>query len=293
VLRSGRLVGTITGAEASEERLVEMMTGRRIDALFPHVPHSPQAVRLRLENFATKDGRIRNVTIEVKAGEAVGIAGLVGCGKSEVGRAAFGLESISAGTLTLDGRAVDPRSPRQMLNEGLCYFPSDRNGEGLAIERSVLENSSIAALGRFSKLGWLDRSREREDVKASTERLALRPAAIDIPVAALSGGNRQKVMLARGLLRDLSVYVFDEPTVGIDVGAKVEVYQFIADLVSAGAAVIVISSELSEVIALSNRVYVMHEGQVVRELEGAQKNQENILSAFFGNQASISVEHRA
>jgi ribose transport system ATP-binding protein len=290
VLRSGSKVGTIKAGEISEVVLVEMMTGRRIDALFPKIHHRPGGACLSLTGLTTVSGRVRDVSLSVNAGEVVGIAGLVGCGKGEVGRAVFGLEPIRSGDVVLDDLRLEPKTPRGMLRNGVCYFPSDRGAEGLALNRSVQENATMAALDlpRFSSGGVLRGKSERMASLDAMKRLALRPLALDVAVQTLSGGNRQKVMLARGILRDVRLYIFDEPTVGIDVGAKIEVYQMISQLVEQGAAVLLISSELSEVLNLSNRVYVMHEGRVVASLEGEAKTEANILEGFFGRKATAS-----
>lgn len=174
-------------------------------------------------------------------------------------------------------------SPARALREGVCYFPSDRVAEGLALGRPIRENASMAALeaGEISRRGVLRRSSERSFIQSAVDRLKLRPPNIERAVGNLSGGNRQKVMLARGLTRDTRVFLFDEPTVGIDVGAKVEVYEFMASLVEAGAAVVLVSSELPEVLHLSNRVYVMHRGRMVAELSGDDITEQQVLSCFF------------
>lgn len=284
VLRNGRKVGTITGTEASEDVLVEMMTGRRVEALFPRIDTLPGDVRLDVQQLSLAGDAVRGLSLQVRAGEVLGLAGLVGCGKSEVGRALFGLERIVAGLMNVDGRPVRPSSPRQMLAERVCYFPSDRAAEGLALNRSVLENASMACLDQpdFASRGFVRTGNERLRVFGAMKQLGLSPLALDIAVASLSGGNKQKVMLGRGLLRDIDVYIFDEPTVGIDVGAKVEIYEFIASLARRGAAVLLISSELPEVLNLSHRVVVMHEGRAVCELEGDMKTNANVLEGFFG-----------
>ncbi|MFT4268532.1 MAG: sugar ABC transporter ATP-binding protein [Xenophilus sp.] len=285
VLRNGRKIGTIPGAGVQESTLVEMMTGRRIDALFPPLPmQAPGACRLDVEGMRLAGGAASDVGLRVHAGEIVGIAGLVGCGKSEVGRALFGLEDWGAGRMRLNGREIVPGSPRQMLRERLCYFPSDRAGEGLALNRRVRENATMAALDlrSLARFGWLRRRAERAAALAAMRTLGLTPLDTERRVEAYSGGNRQKVMLGRGLLRGLDVYIFDEPTVGIDVGAKVEIYEHLLGLARSGAAVLLISSELPEVLNLSHRVLVMHAGRIVAHLEGEQKTEAQVLAAFFG-----------
>jgi ribose transport system ATP-binding protein len=183
----------------------------------------------------------------------------------------------------IDGQIRAAISPAASLRGGVCYFPADRVAEGLALDRPIRENISMVALRlpQLSRLGLLRRRAERVLARATALRLQLRPPAIERSVAGLSGGNRQKVMLARGLTRGFGVYLFDEPTVGIDVGAKLEVYEFLKTLVEAGAAVVLVSSELPEVLHLSSRVYVMHLGRMVAELTGADITEQNVLAHFF------------
>jgi ribose transport system ATP-binding protein len=226
-----------------------------------------------------------------RAGEITGIAGLVGCGKSELVRAVYGLEPIESGTIRVNGALVSDPTPSGMLKRGLCYFPSDRVAEGLALGRPVRENASMTALDlpTFARRGVLQRSSERRAIQTIVERLKLRPPHIERAVANFSGGNRQKVLLARGLTRDINVYLFDEPTVGIDVGAKAEVYALMKDIVATGAAIVLVSSELPEALHLSHRLYVMHRSRIVAELTGADINEQEALSHFFREPADTSA----
>lgn len=283
VLRDGRLVGTVNAVDVSEEKLVEMMTGRTFDAMFPNIDHRPGRVLLRTTRLTTRNRSIVDVDISVRAGEVVGIAGLVGCGKSELARAIFGLELIESGSIELESQVMGQPLPSVMLKRGLCYFPSDRAAEGLALSRPIRENMTLAALDlpKFAHHGFLRLGHERVRAQEMMRKLAVAPRDGEKRVEHLSGGNRQKVMLARGIARNVKVYLFDEPTVGIDVGAKVEVYHVIKGMAESGAAVVVISSELQEVINLSNRVYVMHRGSMAAELTGDEINESTILAHFF------------
>ncbi|WP_244630865.1 sugar ABC transporter ATP-binding protein [Aureimonas sp. ME7] len=287
VLRDGRHIKTLDAADVGDGELVELMTGRRIDVLFPEILHKPEGIAVDAENLSTADGTVRGVDFHARAGEITGIAGLVGCGKSELVRAIYGLEPIAGGRVRLHGTPYEHPKPRASLRRGLAYFPANRVTEGLALSRPIRENASIAALDlrRFVRFGVLRPGAERRLVGSIMDTLKLRPAGIERAVGNLSGGNRQKVMLGRALTRDLSVFLFDEPSVGIDVGAKLEVYQFMKRLVEAGAAVIVVSSELPEVLALSNRLYVMHHGRIAAELSGAAKTEGNVLASFFDEEA--------
>jgi ribose transport system ATP-binding protein len=290
VLRDGRLVKTLDAAGVTDSELVELMTGRKIDVLFPTIAHRPAAVAVDVENLAVADGSVAGVDFHARAGEITGIAGLVGCGKSELVRAIYGLEPMSDGIVRLNGVPYQAPSARASLRRGLAYFPANRVAEGLALSRPIRENASMAALDldRFVRFGFLNISRERGVIQPIMDKLKLRPPGIERAVANLSGGNRQKVMLGRALTRDLSIFLFDEPTVGIDVGAKLEVYEFIKQLVQEGAAVVIVSSELPEVLALSNRLYVMHHGRIVAELQGAMKTEQNVLESFFKDDRALA-----
>ena len=283
VLRDGRKIGTVDAASVSEEQLVEMMTGRTFEALFPSIDHQPGKILLETKGLTTENQRVIDANFVVRAGEVVGVAGLVGCGKSELARAVFGLEQVSKGEIELYGSPVENPSPYQMLSDGLCYFPSDRVAEGLSLSRPIRENMSLAALDleAFASGGVLRLANEREKTREMIAKLQVAPPNGEKRVEFLSGGNRQKVMLARGIARDIRVFLMDEPTVGIDVGAKTEVYNLIKEMTESGAGVVVLSSELPEVIHLSNRVYVMHRGYLVAELSGDEIDEATVLSHFF------------
>jgi ribose transport system ATP-binding protein len=283
VLRDGRHIRTLDAATSSDGELVELMTGRKIDLLFPTITHKPDNVMVDVENLTLADGSVRDVNFHARAGEITGIAGLVGCGKSELIRAIYGIEPIASGTVRIDGLPYEFPAPRRSLKHGIAYFPANRVAEGLALSRPIRENASMTVLDlpAFARFGVLRQAAERISILGIMEQLQLRPPNIERTAGALSGGNRQKVMLGRALTRDLSVFLFDEPSVGIDVGVKLEVYEFMKRLVEAGAAVIVVSSELPEVLALSNRLYVMHHGRIAAELTGANKTEQNVLASFF------------
>ena len=287
VLRDGRKITTVAAGDVSENELVELMTGRKIGVLFPSIEHKPGENLLEVEHLTLADRSVNDVSFYARAGEITGIAGLVGCGKSELIRAIVGLEAISSGRVRVRGAAIASPSPATLLKRGVCYFPSDRVAEGLALARPVRENASMAALDlpAFSRRGMLRRGSERRIVQEIVEKLNLRPPHIERAVASLSGGNRQKVLLARGLTRAISVFLFDEPTVGIDVGAKIEVYELMKALVASGVAIVLVSSDLPEVLNLSHRLYVMHRSRMVAELSGADINEPEVLSHFFRERA--------
>lgn len=284
VLRSGRYIGTIERDEVEEARLVSMMTGRSMTDLFPRIPHEPRREVLAIDGLATGSGGVKDVSLTVQAGEIVGLAGLVGCGKGRVGRACFGVEPVTAGEIRLNGSPVKPRDPADMLKRGVCYFPSDRAAEGLCLNRPITENVTMSDLDApgIVRGGVIDLRRERERAVEAGRRLKLSTTDMDTKIEMLSGGNKQKILLARGLFRAFDLFIFDEPTVGVDIGAKAEIYQLMSDLAQGGAAIMVISSDLEEVVHLSHRIYSIHEGRVVADLRGADKTEENVLASFFG-----------
>ena len=287
VLRDGRLVATVE-SHASEEELVRLMTGRVIDELFPGIRFSPGASILEVADLTTADHSVNGASLHVRQGEVVGLAGLVGSGKSEVARACFGLARISGGRVSFAGEAVRRPSPRRMLDRGFFYVPADRRNEGLLMMRSVRENVALAALStsKYSRGFLLRRREEFSQVRALARRLNLQPLRIEREVDQFSGGNQQKVLLAKSLTREVRMFAFDEPTVGVDVGTRVAIYEFVRDLCEGGAAVLLISSDLPEILHLSNRVYVMCRGRLTAELRGDEIGQENVLRHCFERAAA-------
>ncbi len=283
VLRDGGRVDTLAVRDATPEKLVELMTGRKIEAFFPRIDHRPGEELFAVEHL-TAGTLVHDVSLTVRAGEIVGLAGLVGSGKSEVGRACFGLEPIRGGTVRLLGRSVGKPTPGAMLRAGLAYVPPDRRTEWLVMERSVRENIALSALpsAHFSGRFLLRRRSERAICLRLAQQLRLVPTGIERPVALFSGGNQQKVVLAKGLTRNPRVFVMDEPTTGVDVGAKTEVYTFMKDLVEReGAGILLISSDLPEILHLAHRAYVMHRGRLRAELGRAELTEQAVLSHFF------------
>ena len=288
VLRDGRRVATLNVAEASETRLVELMTGRVIAQIFPRIVHHPGATILEVKGLTTVANNVSNVSIRVQAGDIVGLAGLVGSGKSEVARACFGVEPITRGEVIFDGKDVSGMTPRQMLDRGFFYVPPDRRDEGLIMVRGARENISLPSLNlpRFSSGMFLNRGAEKAQSLGLAGRLNLRPLNLERAVDHFSGGNQQKVLLAKALSRDVRLFAFDEPTVGVDVGTRVAIYMFIAELCEAGAAILLISSDLPEILHLTNRVYVMHRGVLRAELTGSEITEDRVLSHFFQREAA-------
>lgn len=283
VLRDGRKVATILASEASDDDLVTLMVGRQIDRVFPAIRHRPAEARLVARALTLASGVVQDAGIVLHAGEIVGVGGLIGSGKSEFVRALFGLESIASGEILVDGDVLATPSPSRLLDRQVCYFPADRVAEGLALQRPIRENASITALGlrEFATGGMLRRHHERTAIAAIAEKLMIKPPRIEMPVGDLSGGNRQKVVLARGLARPTRVFLFEEPTVGIDVGAKLEVYQVLKEIVEGGGAVLLVSSDLPELLHLSHRLHIFSRGRIVAELTGDAINEKTALSFYF------------
>jgi ribose transport system ATP-binding protein len=287
VLRDGRVAGTHP-ADAPRDVLIAEMTGREAGALFPAIARAPGEAVLRLTDVATPDGAAAGVTLEARRGEVLGLAGLAGSGKSEAMRAAFGARALASGRVEVHGRDRTGAAPRAMLDAGVLYLPPDRHAEGLLLARPSRENAFLAALGAapIGRRGLLDLRAERRMAGALCERLRLSPPDPERAPEALSGGNQQKVMLMRALTRGFDCVVLDEPTVGVDVGTRAAIYGFIGELCEAGAAVVVISSDLPEVIGLVHRALVFSAGRVVHEAEGEAITEAALLDHFFDREAA-------
>jgi ribose transport system ATP-binding protein len=288
VLRDGRRIDTVDAKTTPEDDLVRLMTGRVVGEIFPTVKFAPGRTVLEIDGLETASGSVRGASLTVRAGEIVGLAGLVGAGKSEVMRAAFGLEAVVAGRVKLDGRDVTGWTPKALLRRGFLYLPPDRREEGLVMMRSCRENMALAALDQplFGRGVFLNRTGEARETLRLAELMKLQPMRPERSVDAFSGGNQQKVLIARSLTRPVDLYVFDEPTVGVDVGTRAAIYRFIADLCERGAAVVLISSDLPEILHLAHRAYVFYRGRVQAELEGAAISEERVLSHFFERDAA-------
>jgi ribose transport system ATP-binding protein len=288
VLRDGRRIGTYEADQMGEEKLLELMTGRAISEIFPVVRHASGETLLEVERLSTVTGTVRDVSLRVRAGEIVGIAGLVGSGKSELARACFGLIGIAGGEVRFAGARVTGSRPREMLDRGFFYVPPDRRAEGLVTIRSVRENVSLPSLDRdeFAGRFLLRRGAERQRVTGIVRRLSLHPLDVERDVGQFSGGNQQKVLLAKALSREVRLFVLDEPTVGVDVGTRVAIYRFIAELCEAGAGILLVSSDLPEILRLSHRAYVMFRGELRAELQGAELTEERVLGCFFESEAA-------
>lgn len=282
VLRDGEKVDTLALADVSDQRLVELMAGRSLDKLFPHIEARPGATRLRIEG-ATSHG-LQDASIELRAGEIVGVAGLVGGGKSELGRACFGLERLERGHVEIDGTRLRKPSPRAAMAQGLMYYPPDRKTEGLVPTATLAESLSLGPVvtGAVTRRGIVSRRKVAQYNAQAVQALRIKPANQKLGIRWFSGGNQQKALLGRSFAADFGVHVFDEPTVGIDIGAKVDVYEHMKNLVDAGKAVLLISSDTEELLGVAHRIYVVREGHIVADLRGDDRTESNVVNAFFG-----------
>ena len=292
ILRDGKFIATVKTDSVTDIELVEMMTGRVIDQIFPTIQYNPAETILSVHHITTADNSVKDVSMEIKKGEIVGLAGLVGSGKSEIMRACFGIEKIKSGKIRFNGKTLTKVTPARMLDMGMFYIPSDRRNEGLVMVRNVRENITLAALTEL-KLSFfstvLKRKNENKIALDLSEKLNLHPLKIERRVDLFSGGNQQKILLAKVLTRKIKLFIFDEPTVGVDVGTRAAIYEFLRDLCQQGAAIVLISSDLPEILHLTNRAYVFYRGELRAELKGEEISEQNILFHFF-NRKQLDYE---
>jgi rhamnose transport system ATP-binding protein len=284
-LRDGRLIATEPVAELTPDDLVRRMVGRPLEALFPKLDTAPGAVALKVDRLS-REGLFTDVSFEVRRGEIVALAGLIGAGRSEVARAIFGVDRWDAGRVEVNGRPLPPASPTSAMAAGLALVPEDRRQQGLVMSLSIERNVGLTGLRSLNRFGLIRRAAERTRAADWAVRLRLRYARLSDPVDTLSGGNQQKVVLAKWLAIRPAVLIVDEPTRGIDVATKAEVHRLLSELAGDGIAVLMISSELPEVIGMADRVLVMHEGRVVAEIARGQATEESIMSAATGRVGS-------
>jgi ribose transport system ATP-binding protein len=260
VLRDGRLVGTHATAQVPVKTLVEAMVGRSVERMFPAITPPTGGEMLRIEGLCAPDNSFSDISFSVNAGEVFGIAGIVGAGRTELVRAIAGADPISAGTITIDGRKLAPRSPADSLAAGIVLVPEDRKGQGLVLEHSIGDNIALGNYPRVAPGGFVTPGAVRRYANENIKRFGVKGSSAQ-PVNHLSGGNQQKVVLAKCISRQPKVVILDEPTRGIDVGARAQIYEVIAGLARQGLAVIVVSSDLDEVLGLAHRVMVLARGR--------------------------------
>lgn len=275
VLRDGETVHTGALAETTTTKLIQHMVGREIPTLYQREPVAPGDMLLRVQAL-TRRPLLKDISLSVRAGEIVGLAGLIGAGRTELCRAIFGIDAFDSGTVEVMGQALRGGSPREALFRGLALIPEDRQRTGLAAGLSVGQNMTLASLPALSSMGVVNRAREQAVIREQTERLRLKADSPRQPAGKLSGGNQQKVVISKWITRGASILLFDEPTRGIDIGAKTEVFRLMDELARSGRAILMVSSELPELLQVADRILVMRQGRISAELPG-KTTQEEIL----------------
>ena len=282
VLKDGAVVGTAPVADVTRRELVQMMVGRPLEEIFPKAEGRPGEVVLAVEGLSADRGQagsatVRDVSFTVRAGEIVGVAGMVGSGRTELARAIFGADPMTGGSVTVGGAPLRARNPQGAIRAGVALVPEDRKTQGLFITQPIRHNISLLVLPRLAQWGLLRRGAEDTLIAEARQMLSIQMQSADQAVQYLSGGNQQKVVLAKWLETTPKVIIFDEPTRGIDVGAKLEIYHLMRRLADRGAAILMISSDLPEVLGMSDRILVMHAGECVGELAAADASEEKIV----------------
>ncbi len=275
VMRDGKTVGTHKIGSISREDIVRQMVGRDLDETFPKVVVPPGRPVLEVRHLSRRNA-LHDISFTVHAGEVVALAGLVGAGRTEIARCIFGADAWSAGEMSMDGKAFVPRAPGDAIKAGIGFVTEDRKDQGVILTRPLRENVSLASLGQVSRGGFIGRGAEVRNAEASVKRLRVRTPSVEQRVGNLSGGNQQKVVIAKWLQTPLKLLILDEPTRGIDVGAKREIYQIMNELAAQGVAILMISSELPEVLGMADRILVIRDGRIAGELSRAEATQEKV-----------------
>jgi ribose transport system ATP-binding protein len=276
VLRDGRLIGTRSIRETTLDGLIQMMVGRDLTEKFPKRTVTPGEELLRVEGLV-RHGVLHDISLTLRRGEVVGLAGLMGSGRTELARAIFGADPIDGGKIRIRGREVVIDSPRAAIQAGVGFLTEDRKRQGLVLGLSVTENVCLASVSQMATAGCMDQAREESAAQRAIADLRIKTPGSAQRVMNLSGGNQQKVVLAKWLCRETEILLFDEPTRGIDVGSKVEIYQLINRLAADGKAILMISSELPEILGMSDRILVMNRGRIAGEFPAAAATQESLL----------------
>lgn len=298
VIRDGKHIGTRDAAGMSEDDIITMMVGRELTALYPSEPHTTGEEILRVDHLTAWHPvnrhirRVNDVSFSLKRGEILGIAGLVGAGRTELVQCLFGVwPGRWEGDVVIDGQSVNIRNCQQAIAHGIAMVPEDRKRDGIVPVMAVGKNITLAALDQFAgKVSQLDDAAEHKCILESLQRLKVKTSSPELAIGRLSGGNQQKAILARCLLLNPQILILDEPTRGIDIGAKYEIYKLINQLVQQGIAVIVISSELPEVLGLSDRILVMHEGKLKANLVNHNLTQEQVMEAALRSEQHVEKQ---
>jgi rhamnose transport system ATP-binding protein len=285
VLRDGESIGTVDAAHVSREQLIAMMVGREVAAVYPKRDVPLGAVALELRNVGSREAGVSGVSLSVRQGEILGIAGLVGSGRTQLAETLFGITPADTGEIVINGHAARIETPADAIAHGIGYVPEDRRRHGAVLEMSIASNVSLGSLDKVSRNGLIDVDSENKLASQYVDRLRVKTTSIEAAAGTLSGGNQQKIALARWLATDPKILILDEPTQGVDVGSKSEIHGIMMDLAAKGLAIIMISSELPEVIGMSDRIVVFHEGRIAGELSRAEATQERILTMALGHAA--------
>lgn len=285
VLRDGSMLDTRPMPEVDRHELIRLMVGRELSSVFPKKNIEPGETVLELRNLSSSVAGVSNINLEVRAGEIVGLAGLVGAGRTELARTIFGLAQADAGEILLRGKTIKINSPAEAIKRGIAYLPEDRRRHGVILDMPISVNIGLASLDALSRFGAMDFQREKQVAADYTRRLGIKTPAIFSAAATLSGGNQQKVALSRWLAIKPSVLILDEPTQGIDVGAKSEIHALMTELAAKGTAILLISSELPEILGMSDRIAVMRNQTIAGILERKDATQQNILALALGQKS--------
>ncbi|MBP1934468.1 sugar ABC transporter ATP-binding protein [Ammoniphilus resinae] len=281
ILRDGEKVGEVKTKETDSEELISYMVGRQLSNLYPKMDVTPGDVAFQVKGL-TSD-KVKDINFYVRKGEIIGFSGLMGAGRTELARAIFGLDQTHEGQIIIEGKEVPRNSAKIAVQRGIGYIPEDRKEEGLVLSASVRENMTISVLKNFVEGGRINKKKEFDCTQGAIEDLRIKTQSSEQKIVSLSGGNQQKVILARWLIKeDLKVLILDEPTRGIDVGSKSEIYRLISELASKGIAVLMMSSEMPELLSMCDRIYVMKEGELAGELSQNEATQEKIMSKAIG-----------
>ena len=280
-LRDGEYVGTRTLADVTTDELIQMMVGRKLDELFPKQDVERGEVVLEVENL-TVPGAFADVSFTLHAGEILGMSGLVGAGRTDVACAIFGVKPAAAGRIVVEGKQVTITNPQTAMALGISYVPEDRKNHGLVLPMAIGDNITLPVINEFAVYGWLNRKKEKATALESSKKLEVKAYGIEQKAQELSGGNQQKVVLAKWLNTNPRILILDEPTRGIDVGTKAAVHHLMSSLAAEGMAILMISSELPEILGMSDRILVMHEGHITGEFERGAATQEKLMMAATG-----------
>ena len=281
IIRDGQYIASNAASEYDESKLISLMVGRTISSIFPKEHADIGEIALDVRGIR-RDGVFSDISFNVRKGEIVGLSGLIGAGRTEVARAIFGLDAIDAGEVHLAGERLLAKSPADAIRHGIAMVSEDRKAEGLVLCRSVQENISLANLQKFASAGFIDRDKEGESGREMQGKLKIKTASLQTTVENLSGGNQQKIVIAKWLLGDIKVLILDEPTRGIDVGSKSEIHKLMTQFAKQGLAILMISSELPEILGMSDRIIVMKEGRITGELARKDATQERIMALATG-----------